>query len=200
MRETLEAACTQLSDWQARLAQTGSAMKGLTLTVNVTHRQLYHSDLAAHLRQALEASGANPEHLWIEAPESALNENPEAAALILRRLAESGVKIAMDRFGGALAPLNHLVRLPIRRVKLDPKLTVAVVSPGREQTMLEALVRLALALDLEVAAQGVENPEHVAALARMGCALGQGPMLSSALGAEQALHLAECVADSITVA
>jgi Amt family ammonium transporter len=200
IRETLDAACTRLREWQNRLAQTSPAMKKLTLTVNVTHRQLYHSDLAAQLRQALEASGADPAQLWIEAPESALNENPEAAALILTRLSDCGVRIAMDRFGGALAPLNHLVRLPIRRVKLDPKLTVTVASTGRELTMLESLVRLALALDLEVAAQGVENPEQVAALAQMGCALGQGPLLSSALGAEQSLQLAESMADSTTAA
>ena len=77
-----------------------------------------------------------------EVPESALNENPDAAVAILQRMVDCNVRVAMDDFGSSLAPLNHLVRLPIDMVKLDPKLTAAATSAGRQQAVLESLIRL----------------------------------------------------------
>jgi EAL domain-containing protein (putative c-di-GMP-specific phosphodiesterase class I) len=97
----------------------------------------------------------------------------------------------MDDFGSSLAPLNHLVRLPIDMVKLDFKLTAAATSTGRQQAMLESLLRLGRTLGVLVVAQGIETPEQLRALSRMGCELGQGPLLSPALETAQALKLAE---------
>jgi EAL domain-containing protein (putative c-di-GMP-specific phosphodiesterase class I) len=66
-----------------------------------------------------------------------------------------------------------------------------VVSPGRQQAALESLIRLGYTLGVDVVAQGIEAPEQLAKLVRMGCALGQGPLLSPALDPAQALELAE---------
>jgi EAL domain-containing protein (putative c-di-GMP-specific phosphodiesterase class I) len=126
-----------------------------------------------------------------EVPESALNESPDTAVAILQRLVDCNVRVAMDDFGSSLAPLNHLVRLPIDMVKLDFKLTAAATSTGRQQAMLESLLRLGRTLGVLVVAQGIETPEQLRALARMGCELGQGPLLSPALETAQALKLAE---------
>ena len=76
-------------------------------------------------------------------------------------------------------------------VKLAPRLTAAAVSAGRQQAVLESLVRLANTLNLPVVAQGIETREQVAALVRMGCTLGQGPLMSPALDPERALELAQ---------
>jgi EAL domain-containing protein (putative c-di-GMP-specific phosphodiesterase class I) len=126
-----------------------------------------------------------------EVPESALNESPDTAVAILQRLVDCNVRVAMDDFGSSLAPLNHLVRLPIDMVKLDFKLTAAATSTGRQQAMLESLLRLGRTLGVLVVAQGIETPEQLRALSRMGCELGQGPLLSPALETAQALKLAE---------
>ena len=71
--------------------------------------------------KALAASGADPSRLMLEAPESAFNENPDAAVAILQRLADWQVRVAIDDFGSSLAPLNHLVHLPVGMVKLAPQ-------------------------------------------------------------------------------
>jgi EAL domain-containing protein (putative c-di-GMP-specific phosphodiesterase class I) len=89
----------------------------------------------------------------------------------------------VDEFGSSLAPLNHLVRLPISQVKLDSKLTAASVSQGRQLAVLESLIRLCQTLGMEVGADGIETEEQLKALVRMGCALGQGPLLSPPLEA-----------------
>ena len=76
-------------------------------------------------------------------------------------------------------------------VKLAPRLTTAALSSGRQLAVLEALIRLCNTLGLQIVAQGIETSQQLAALSRMGCALGQGPLLSASLDAERALALAE---------
>jgi EAL domain-containing protein (putative c-di-GMP-specific phosphodiesterase class I) len=175
-----------LREWTDRLPRTE-----LTLTVNVSQRQFYHPDLTAQLRTALNASGADPARLLFEVSESTLNENADAAVAILQRLVDCNVRIAVDDFGCSLAPLNHLVRLPIDVVKMDPRLTLAATSTSRQQAVLESLIHLGLALDMQVIAQGIETQAQLDELQRLGCALGQGPLLSHALEAARALQLAE---------
>ncbi len=185
-REAIDAACVQLRVLTDRLPE-----QELILTLNLTRRQLFHPDLIAHLMKALAASGADPSRLMFEAPESAFNENPDAAVAILQRLADWQVRVAIDDFGSSLAPLNHLVRLPVGMVKLAPRLTAAALSSGRQLAVLESLIRLGNTLGLQMVAQGIETPQQLAALSRMGCALGQGPLLSPPLDADRALALAE---------
>jgi EAL domain-containing protein (putative c-di-GMP-specific phosphodiesterase class I) len=83
------------------------------------------------------------------------------------------------------------VHLPVDRVKLDAKLTVAATSTGRQQTVLEALIRLGRSLGVQVLAQGIETRSQLEALGRMGCELGQGSLLSLPLEPAEALQLAE---------
>ena len=161
----------------------------LFLSINLTRRQLFNTDLTVHLMKALTASGADPSRLVFEVPESALNETPDAAVAMLQRLTDCQVRVAIDDFGSSLAPLNHLLQLPISMVKLASRL--AAVSGGRQQAVLESFIRLANALSLPVVAQGIETREQVAALVRMGCTLGQGPLMSPALEPERALELAQ---------
>ncbi len=185
-RETLETVCAQLRSWSDQLPK-----QDLFLSINLTRRQLFNTDLTVHLIKALAASGADPSRLVFEVPEGALNETPDAAVAVLQRLTDCQVRVAIDDFGSSLAPLNHLLQLPISMVKLASRLTAAAVSGGRQQAVLESFIRLSNTLSLPVVAQGIENREQVAALVRMGCTLGQGPLMSPALDPERALELAQ---------
>jgi diguanylate cyclase (GGDEF)-like protein/PAS domain S-box-containing protein len=185
-REAIDAACAQLRTFTQRVPD-----QELILTVNLTRRQLFHPDLIGHLMKALAASGADPSRLMFEAPESAFNENPDAAVAILQRLADWQVRVAIDDFGSMLAPLNYLVQLPVGMIKLAPRLTAAALSSGRQLAVLEALVHLGNTLGLQIVAQGIESQQQLVALTRMGCALGQGPLLSPPLDSDRALALAE---------
>jgi EAL domain-containing protein (putative c-di-GMP-specific phosphodiesterase class I) len=185
-RETVEAVCKQLNHWTEVLPRAS-----MTVGVHLTQRQFYHPDLIGHVKKTLAASGADPERLLLEVEESALNENPGAALTIFERLLGCNVRLAVDDFGSGLAPLSHLVRLPIDVLKLDPRLTSAATQTGRQVAVLESLIQLGLKLGVQVVAQGIESPEQLAALIGLGCELGQGPLLSPALQPSQAQVLAE---------
>ena len=185
-RETLEAVCRQLHEWT-------EVMPGadLTLSVNLTQRQFYLPDLIAHVKRTLAASGADPARLLFEVDESALSDNPGAALAIFERLLGCNVRLAVDNFGSGLAPLNHLVQLPIDVLKLDPRLTLAATHTGRQVAVLESLIQLGLKLGVQVVAQGIKSREQLDVLLRMGCEMGQGPLLSPALQPSLAQKLAE---------
>jgi diguanylate cyclase (GGDEF)-like protein/PAS domain S-box-containing protein len=185
-QETLETVCAQLRSWSNQLLR-----QNLFLSVNLTRRQLFNADLIPQLMRALSVSGADPSRLILEVPEGALNETPDAAVAVLQRLADCQVRVAIDDFGSSLAPLNHLTQLPVAMVKLAPRLTATAVSVGRQQAVLELLIRFAKTLSLPVVAQGIETREQVASLVRMGCTLGQGPLMSPPLDPERALELAQ---------
>jgi diguanylate cyclase (GGDEF)-like protein/PAS domain S-box-containing protein len=184
-RETAEAVCRQLRGFTEI-----HPWNPLTLTLNLTQRQFYHSDMVAQMQRTLATTGVDPVHLLIEVDESTLSENPDAALALLQRLVDCGLRVACDNFGSGLAPLNHLVRMPIDALKLDPRLTASATSTGRQRAVLESLLHLGRSLGVQVIAQGIDTIEQMAALGTMGCELGQGRLLAQTLDPRQAQELA----------
>jgi EAL domain-containing protein (putative c-di-GMP-specific phosphodiesterase class I) len=184
-RETMDTVCRQLLSWSESVTE-----QELTVTLNLSERQFFHPQMLPQLKKALAANAVNPAQLLFEVTETTLNYNPDAAAIILHHMAECNVRIAVDNFGSRFAPLNHLARLPIDVVKLSPKLTASSLSTGRPPAVLESLIRLGQELGMRVVAQGIETPEQLEALKRMGCELGQGHLFSYALEPARATKLA----------
>ena len=184
-REAIDTVCRQLENWS-------QAIPGnlLTVNVNVTHRQFYQDDMLAHLKKTLAATRVDPSRLMFEVSESILNDNPDGAIAVLQRLVDCGVRVALDNFGSSLAPLNYLVRLPISVVKMDPKLTIAATTTGRQLALVESLIHVGKSVGVQVLAQGIETQEQLTVLRRLGCELGQGHLLSHALEPGRAQQLA----------
>jgi Amt family ammonium transporter len=185
-RDTVATVCRQLCDWTGALPASP-----LVMTVNVSHRQFYHPDMVAQLKAVLVETGVDPSRLLFEVSEATLNESPDTAVAILQRMVDCNVRIAIDNFGSTLAPLNHLVQLPIDMIKLDSKLTAAATSTGRQLAILESLIRLGRTLGIQVVAQGIETAAQLDVLRGMGCELGQGFYFSPALEPARALQLIE---------
>ncbi len=185
-RETVDTVCRQLRAWTDEIRQ-----EALMVSINLTHRQFYHPDLILQLKRALEANAVDASQLLFEIAETTLNENPDAAVAILQRMVDCNVRLAVGNFGSSFAPLTHLVRMPIDVVKLAPQLTAAAVFAGRQQAVLESLIHLGHTLGMQVVAQGIETAAQLDALCRMGCELGQGPLLAYALEPDRATKLIE---------
>ncbi len=182
-REVVESVCRQLKIWS-------EARYELTLSVNLSERQFYQHDLVAHLIKILAGTGADPSRLIFEVAEATLNKDPDGSVAVLQRLADLNFRIAVDDFGSSLAPLNHLVKLPIDAIKLDARLTEAAVAGGKRAAILEALMHLGRSLSVQVVAQGIETLAELEALRQMGCELGQGGLMSVPVEAARAQRLA----------
>lgn len=184
-RDSIDAACAQLIEWDR--VTPGN---GLTLAVNLSRRHFYQDDLVVELKKALAASRVDPSRLMFEVDESTINVNPDRALAQLQRMVDCGVRMALDNYGTGLASLNHLVRLPIHTVKLDPQMTAAVNGAGRQRAVVVSLIHVCRIAGVPLLAQGIETQAHLRLLHDLGCELGQGPFLAPPVDPTQARYLA----------
>ncbi|HWQ24512.1 MAG TPA: EAL domain-containing protein [Gaiellaceae bacterium] len=169
-RWVLAEACGQVARWRAELPGAGE----LTVSVNVSTRQVRRSVLAEDVRAALAESGLPAEALTLELTESALARRREELTSVLEDLAALGVRIALDDFGTGYSSLSLLQDLPVHTLKIDRSFVRALDTGPARPGVIGAIVDLAGTLGLTVLAEGIETPTQAAALRTLGCRLGQG--------------------------
>lgn len=146
----------------------------LRLSINVTSTDLGAANCAMALLGAAQDAGFPPERLTLEVTEQALIGDVLAARAQLERLAEAGVRLALDDFGAGFCNFRYLKLLPLHYLKLDRSMVDGIVDDPRDLAVLRAIVAMARALDLEVIAEGVEDEQQLAIVAREGCTSVQG--------------------------
>jgi diguanylate cyclase (GGDEF)-like protein/PAS domain S-box-containing protein len=145
----------------------------LYICVNLSVRQLQHSDVISDVRDALEESGLDPGLLMLEITESMLIEDPEIAVVKLQELRALGLRIAMDDFGTGYSSLSYLSRFPVDVIKMDRSF-LGPESTREAADLSSAVVALGSSLALDVVAEGIEFDEQLSRLRDLGCELGQG--------------------------
>jgi EAL domain-containing protein (putative c-di-GMP-specific phosphodiesterase class I) len=157
----------------AAVQQLPSDGPPLYMCVNLSVKQVQHSDIVSDVKDALAESGLQPQLLMLEITESMLIDDPELAVVQLRELRALGVRIAMDDFGTGYSSLSYLSRFPVDIIKMDRSFLHPDAS--RESVDLSsAVVALGSSLSLEVVAEGIELDEQLRRLRDLGCEFGQG--------------------------
>lgn len=167
----LDAALRQCRAWH----QAGHS---LSVSVNLSVRNLHDEDLADVVSERLAAWGVRPEALVIEITETTLMADPDRALRIIRRLHNLGVRIAIDDFGTGFSSLSYLNRLPVSELKIDQSFVRHMVSARNEATIVRSTIGLAHELGLLVVAEGIEDRATLELLADLGCDVGQGYFVS----------------------
>jgi diguanylate cyclase (GGDEF)-like protein len=169
-RFVLREACRQVAAWQAQL-RSGPP---LTLSVNLSGRQLQQPGTAAEVAEAIESAGLQPGTLQLEITETVLMHDTEATVRRLEELRALDVRIAIDDFGTGYSSLRYLQHLPIDVLKVAKPFVDGLGSGAREGAVALAIVDLARALGLDTVAEGIEHEEQARRLQELGCRLGQG--------------------------
>ena len=169
-RWVLAEACRQTAEWNDRLVGGGN----LSVSVNVSTRQVRRPGLIEDVEAALADSGLAPGDLTLEITESVLARRREELTSILEELTSGGVRLALDDFGTGYSSLSLLQDLPVHTLKVDRSFVQSVGVEGGRAAFVRAIVDLAEALELGVIAEGIEEAGHVVALRRLGCRVGQG--------------------------
>jgi diguanylate cyclase (GGDEF)-like protein/PAS domain S-box-containing protein len=177
--QVLRTACRQMVMWRERL---GAAAPG-AVSVNVSALQLREPDFPAAVAAVLRDTGLPGDALCLELTETVVMHDPAAAAASFWRLREMGVRISVDDFGTGYSSLSLLRQLPFDQLKIDRSLLPELGS-RRNDPVVAAVVALGRALDMVVVAEGVETPEQVEELRRLGCPLAQGYLFGAALEPE----------------
>ncbi len=175
----VETACCQLAAWQA--TETESR---LTMSANLSPRQLAEPSLAEQVGEILDRTGIRRGSLWLEITETALMQDTEAASSALRALRALGIHLAVDDFGTGYSSLSHLKRFPIEALKIDAGFIDGLARDAEDAAIVTAVVSLAHVLGLSSTAEGVETPEQLAELLTLGCEHAQGNLFAEPRAAE----------------
>jgi len=167
-----------------RACKMGARWPGYTIAVNISPAQMRNPTFAQRIFAILEETGMRPQDLEIEITESILLDDEMAASDAIRAFRRAGIKIALDDFGTGYSSLNYLKRYPVDRIKIDRSFISQLSHTGASTAIVQALVTLAHALDIEVTAEGVETDEQYRVLASMGCNTFQGYRFSMPLAPE----------------
>lgn len=163
----LHQACDLLASW------TTPSTERLTLTVNLSARQLRDPRLVEHARRALAGSGADPSRLVLEITESVMAENIDQTIVRLNELKSLGVKLAIDDFGTGYSSLSYLQNFPIDVLKIDRSF-VSQLEGQEGASLAQAIVRIGESLSLTAVGEGIETQGQADALMQLGCQYGQG--------------------------
>lgn len=168
--QVLKRACREAVTWQAGELRP-------MLNVNVSPRQFHETDFVSTLAEILAETGFPANQLRLELTEHSLIEEGPATVETVRALTEMGVSLAIDDFGIGYSSLTSLRHLPVGTVKIDRSFISGLTDTPGTGAIIEAIVALARALNLDVTAEGIETEEQYARVRRVGCTRAQGYLL-----------------------
>ncbi|ONF43773.1 GGDEF domain-containing response regulator [Marinobacter lutaoensis] len=158
----------------ARWRREQAVPDDFTLAVNVAPVQLMQPDFARWLIDVVGASGISPEHLELEVTETGLMQDMALAMTQLDTLTGAGFHIAIDDFGTGHSSLAYLKQLPVSVLKVDRAFIRELHCNHQDQKLTGTVIDMARHFGFATVAEGVEQAEQLACLARMGCDLVQG--------------------------
>jgi diguanylate cyclase (GGDEF)-like protein/PAS domain S-box-containing protein len=174
-----------LADWRTKTDKA----KDVSVSVNLSSKQFIRSELDKMVLRALAEFDLDPSSLKLEITESTIMENPESAIRILKRLRKEGVRFSIDDFGKGYSSLSQLQQLPVDTLKVDRAFISRMKTDPENMEIVKAVIALAHSLDLDVVAEGVEEPGQLCSLIDLECECVQGFYFHRPLPTDEALQL-----------
>jgi EAL domain-containing protein (putative c-di-GMP-specific phosphodiesterase class I) len=184
-RWVLEESCAKIRYWQ----QKSPSHRALSLSVNLSGRQVSQPDLVEQIKQALHDSKLSPHCLKLEITESVVMENAEAATIMFKQLRTLGVQLSIDDFGTGYSSLSYLHKFPLNYLKIDRSFVSRMATADDNSEIVRTIATLAHNLGMEVIAEGIETEEQHQQLKALGCEYGQGYLFSRPVDDRGAEHL-----------
>jgi diguanylate cyclase (GGDEF)-like protein len=178
----LAEACRQMAEWRTRRPEFAN----ISLSVNLSRKQLTSPDLVASIERGIKDNGLTPADLKLEITESAIMQDPEDAIRVLHEIRRTNVELHMDDFGTGYSSLSCLHRFPIGGLKIDRSFVSKMASRKDFAIVIDAIISLTQKLNLRLVAEGVETEEQLLLLRAMGCQLAQGYYFAKPLPAAAA--------------
>jgi EAL domain-containing protein (putative c-di-GMP-specific phosphodiesterase class I) len=175
----LENACRQAKIWQEKYDTK------ITIAVNLSSQQFFHSDVADVVLKALFENSLKPSSLHLELTESILMNDLDQTRLTLQRLQDAGIGLAMDDFGTGYSSLSYLKSLPLDTLKIDRSFVSDIENAKGDAAICAAIIAMAHNLDLNVIAEGVETEEQLEYLRKHECDQIQGFLISKPVPASE---------------
>lgn len=184
----------QIGEWVLREACRIAVEKfdDERVSVNVSPIQFRDGEFINIVRETLETAGLPPDRLEVEITENVLIDDDQRAISMLRELKELGVRVTLDDFGTGYSSLGYLSRFPFDTIKIDRSFVTGLRTDQSTRSIVETIIKLARALDMDVVGEGVEEIEDLKFLAARGCDELQGYLIGRPAPADQVVrHVAD---------
>ena len=175
-RWVIRTACEQARAWREQFGLD------LSVTVNVSPRQLFDMDFVPNLLKTLDATGFDPRRLVIDITEAMFRRDFATTREQLVALRALGVRVALDDFG-TRSSLGHLHDFPIDSIKVDRSVIGAIGVDDTKTALVRSIAAFALGLGLETVAEGVETIQQRDVVTACGYRYAQGYLFAEPLTA-----------------
>ncbi|MBW4456598.1 MAG: EAL domain-containing protein [Nostoc indistinguendum CM1-VF10] len=175
----LREACRQVKVWQQKFLN-----EQLTISVNLSSKQLLQSNLNQEIREILKQTNLDARSLKLEITETTLIENSQSTIERLWQLREMGVQLHIDDFGTGYSSLSYLHHFPISVLKIDRSFINQIDTSSKNAEIVSAIITLAHNLGIDVTAEGIETLEQLELLQKLQCKYGQGYLFSKPVQAD----------------
>jgi diguanylate cyclase (GGDEF)-like protein len=185
----LQLACRQTAEWNRARPDAPP----ITISVNVSPRQMADPRLPERVRRILRETDLDPLALSLEITESVLVDEAEALDTI-RALKDLGLRLVLDDFGTGFSALGYLQRFPFDQLKIDRSFVQNLEDPATS-AIVSSVISIADALGLAVVAEGIETEAQLATVHGLGCNFAQGFYFAKPMPADQARALIDAPAN-----
>jgi diguanylate cyclase (GGDEF)-like protein len=167
------------------------------IAVNLSAAQFSEGNVIEVVRWALQISRLEPARLELEITESLLIHDNVSAQETLTALRKLGVRIALDDFGTGYSSLAYLRTFPLNKLKIDRSFVSALSQDSSALAIVNAIIQLADALELDTTVEGIETQQEADILRSCGCRDAQGFYFSKPLPLQEALAQARQLAPPV---
>jgi EAL domain-containing protein (putative c-di-GMP-specific phosphodiesterase class I) len=175
----MDTACHQIVEWHAQ------GLKPLSVAVNLSAQQFYQPNLLDELADVLERTQVPPGSLELEITETTAVANIDLTIMLLEQFQDMGLRIAMDDFGTGYSSLNYLKKLPLNTLKIDRAFIKDLKPKTKDLEIIRAVISLAIGLELDIVAEGVDKAEQIEILKSLNCNIVQGYYYSHPLNTRE---------------
>ncbi len=161
-------------------------MDPVTMSVNVSVRQLADARFVTDMEATLRQTGIDPLRLYLEMTESAAAADPKLTVTVLSHLKHLRMGVILDDFGTGNSSLSGLRQFPIDALKIDRSLIGGMLTDRATGDTVELIILVAHKLKFKVIAEGIETTRQLDHLHALGCDLGQGYLFSQPVEAKAA--------------
>lgn len=159
----------------------------LSLSVNISAKNLYQLEFADRITEMCIARDIEPGQLIFELTETSATDDSTLSLDLLTRLRVKGFQLSIDDFGTGYSSMVQLVRLPFSEVKVDRSFVMTMLKSQESRTVIKSIVDLGRTLGLRTSAEGVENASSLELLRHIGCDLAQGFYIARPMYGEELL-------------
>ncbi len=178
----MQRAADDLAGWQKQIGDVP-----LSVSVNLSSRQLIRRDLVSDVRSVLARSNLKPRCFRLELTESLVMDNPEQTNHVLTKLKQLGIGLSLDDFGTGYSSLSYLTRFPFDTIKIDKSFLDD--STPKRAVLLKSMVNMAHELGLSVVAEGISDENDALELRQMGCEYVQSFMFGPPAAGDSVLRM-----------